>query len=150
FQLDQDWFIALPDELARIQWHRFYGHPRVVIAAGHVPSADLASGIESLAIINTRRANRSVDRAPPGSIGSHDLPRAIGEFEFKLDQQPRVRAIGKASDGHQPAGIPAFAEHGADCVLAGADYRGDVMGLILHPFAVIGPFRCQQLPADWL
>ena len=78
--------------------------------------------------------------------------RAIGIFDFKLHQQPHRRRS-KVVSSLQPAqaiGIPASTQNRADGVSALPHLRRDVIDLIDHSLAIIGPARSQNIVSDAL
>ena len=148
---DPDRFVALPDQTAVNRARNSAPAATTTRRSRARPSPAFPCGRHRLRRRKCRRSGWGRRWcSSPGAVGDNRLRLAVGEFDFELEQEARMRAVGEAAHGHQPACIPALAQQGGHGVLALAQQRGDIVGLVMNALAVAGPFRREQLLADAL
>ena len=110
-----------------------------------------APRVDALAVLVVGKAHRAVVRPLPASIGANGLHRAVGQHQFQLRQELCLSTVLVAQAPRAAAAaIPAIGQLHGQRVFAALHQRGYVVGLVLHPFAVVGDAGGQRKALDGL
>ena len=110
-----------------------------------------APRVDAFAVLIVGKAHRAVVRPLPAVIGADCLYRAVSQGQFQLGQKFCFGAVLVAQTPRAAAAaIPAIGQLHGQCVFAALYQRGQIIGLVLHPFAVVGDAGSQREPLDGL
>src|SRR5581483_4599600 len=127
-------------------------HPLTLIQAGSIPLLNLKPRIIVLTKHEIRRANGTRTRLP-GVIGYDSFRAAILISHLQLREQSGDLSKKLVATVADMAAVPAVGQQRAECVLAPFQQSGDLISLITHALAIIGPVRSKHvvshpLPVD--
>ena len=138
---------------------RFGRLPRAVVEAGRAPAGPLQAGVVGLAVAVVVVGDRP-GRGLPGGVADQAYRLAPVELDVELQQGHRPVSVGLAMAGGGRhvvlRAVPAVPEHEPDCVRAGTQVPGHVVGGVEDPRAqlgrqvvvVVGDGRVEHLLAD--
>ena len=127
--------------------HDAHRGPAGVVEAGRAPAGLLEPRVVGLAHVEVGGEDRAGRRLPL-LVGADRLDPAVGVLDPQLAQQAEALAVDVPPvPPREEAAVPAVAEQRADRVVAGAQLRGHVVGLVLEALAVARPARREELVA---
>ena len=124
--------------------------PRRIVEPRHVPAGHLAAGVVDLAPEQVRCPDGPRGAALPRGIGEHHGFFALLVLDEEVRGEAKEPAVEPPRDAEERAaqaelaGVPAGTKNGAEHVVPRPDHGRDVVALVLHPPAVVGPLGGQQ------